>query len=257
MDRHLIVFVRAPRVGAVKSRLAADIGAVAAWKFQRDAIRSLLARVGADPAWRTWLALAPSRARGRPPWLRRLPRLDQGRGDLGARMARALVAAPRGPVVLVGGDIPELGRAHVERAFRALARAEVVVGPADDGGFWLVGLRRRPRPPRHIAARMFAGVRWSTPHALADLLANLRGRADVALADTLSDVDTGADHARWRARGGSRSSGYAGRPRPGSSRSRGRISTKLQGRKRLSSCHLRMSSQPSRHAPGDPGRANR
>ena len=257
MDRHLIVFARAPRVGAVKARLAGDIGAVAAWKFQRDTLRALLWRVGAGPAWRTWLAVTPPRARSEPAWPRRLPRLDQGRGDLGARMARALAAVPGGPVVLVGGDIPELGRAHVERAFRALATAETVVGPAEDGGFWLVGMRRRPRPPRHVAARMFAGVRWSTPHALADLLANLRGRAGVALADTLADIDTGADHARWRARRGSRSSGYAGFPRPGSSRSRGRISTKLQGRKRLSSCHLRMSSQPSRHAPGDPGSANR
>ena len=207
MDRHLIVFARAPRVGAVKARLAGDIGAVAAWKFQRDTLRALLWRVGAGPAWRTWLAVTPPRARSEPAWPRRLPRLDQGRGDLGARMARALAAVPGGPVVLVGGDIPELGRAHVERAFRALATAETVVGPADDGGFWLVGMRRRPRPPRHVAARMFAGVRWSTPHALADLLANLRGRAGVALADTLADIDTGADHARWRARRGPGASG--------------------------------------------------
>ena len=207
MERHLVVFVRAPRLGAVKSRLADDIGAVAAWKFQRDTIRSLLSRVGADPAWRTWLAVTPSRSRASPPWPHHLRRLEQGGGDLGARMARTLTEIPRGPAVLVGGDIPELRRAHVERAFRALVPAEVVVGPADDGGFWLVGMRRRPRAPRHLAARMFAGVRWSTPHALADLLANLNGHARVALTDTLSDIDTGADYARWRRRRGGRPSG--------------------------------------------------
>ena len=257
MDRHLVVFVRAPQLGTVKSRLAKDIGAVAAWKFQRDTICSLLSQVGTGRTWRTWLTVTPSPTRGNPTWPRHLQRLDQGRGDLGTRMARLLVAAPRGPVVLIGGDIPELRRIHIERAFRALATAEVAIGPADDGGFWLVGMRRRPRAPRQIVARMFADVRWSTPHALADVLANLDGYASVRLTDALSDIDTGADYERWRARRRSCPGAYAGRLLSGSSLSRGRISTKLQGRKRLSSCHLRISSQPSRHAPGDPGSANK
>jgi glycosyltransferase A (GT-A) superfamily protein (DUF2064 family) len=68
-----------------------------------------------------------------------------------------------------------------------------VFGPADDGGYWLIGLSRRPR-----LLRPFAGVRWSTPHALADTLANLRGRP-VALLPALSDVDTPADFARCAA----------------------------------------------------------
>ena len=200
MNKHLVMFVRAPVLGVAKSRLAYDIGAVTAWKFHRDTTRLLLSRLGCDRGWQTWLAVTPSRFLASPIWPRQLQRLDQGRGDLGTRMARPFVVAPPGPVVLIGGDIPELGHAHIDRAFRSLTTAEVVLGPADDGGFWLVGMRRRPRPPRQMVARMFVGVRWSTPHALADVLANLDGYATVALTDELSDIDTGADYARWRAR---------------------------------------------------------
>ncbi|MGH6660397.1 MAG: DUF2064 domain-containing protein, partial [Rhodospirillales bacterium] len=74
----------------------------------------------------------------------------------------------------------------------ALGRADAVFGPAADGGYWLVGLRRRPR-----RLRLFEGVRWSSEHALADTLANLGGRPHVLL-ETLEDVDDGAAYQRWR-----------------------------------------------------------
>jgi len=118
----------------------------------------------------------------------------QGRGDLGARMVRLFRDLPPGPVVVVGSDVPDLGPAHIVRAFARLGSHDWVFGPAGDGGYWLIGARRRPvwRPP-------FAGVRWSSPHALADTLANLTA-ARVAVADELPDIDTGADLARWRLR---------------------------------------------------------
>jgi glycosyltransferase A (GT-A) superfamily protein (DUF2064 family) len=126
-------------------------------------------------------------------WPPEIPRLSQGPGDLGTRMARPFAALPPGPVVIVGSDIPDLRRAHVARAFAALDCHDLVFGPAADGGYWLVGARRRPLPPR-----LFANVRWSSPHALADTLANLEHGFSVALLDTLTDVDTGADLARSR-----------------------------------------------------------
>ncbi len=68
---------------------------------------------------------------------------------------------------------------------------DAVFGPAVDGGYWLVGMKRRP-----WLRGVFADVRWSSPHALADTLANLAGRR-VLLLDRLRDVDTGADLAAW------------------------------------------------------------
>jgi len=99
---------------------------------------------------------------------------------------------PPGPAVIVGTDIPDLSAAHVSRAFRALGDHDAVFGPAADGGYWLVGLRRSPRVPD-----AFSSVRWSTEHALSDTLANLVG-LKVAFVETLDDVDDGASLARWR-----------------------------------------------------------
>ncbi len=192
---HLVVFVRAPRLGAVKRRLAADIGAPAATAFYRHTVASVLARLRRDPRWRLTLAVTPDRdARQSGFWPARLRRVPQGSGDLGKRMARVMAAMPPGPVVVVGSDVPELSTRHVAPAFHALGRADAVFGPAPDGGYWLVGLkRRRPLPG------LFDAVRWSTEHALADTLANLPPRASVAFIETLVDIDDGAAFARWRA----------------------------------------------------------
>jgi glycosyltransferase A (GT-A) superfamily protein (DUF2064 family) len=118
----------------------------------------------------------------------------QGRGDLGQRMLRPFKKLPPGPVVLVGSDIPAMRPSHVAHAFRLLARHELVFGPANDGGFWLVGARRRRPMPRSL----YANVRWSTAHALADTRANIPVSVSVGLADELDDVDTAEDLRRYR-----------------------------------------------------------
>ena len=128
-------------------------------------------------------------------WPGHLRRLPQGGGDLGARLARFLRRPPPGPVAIVGTDIPELGAAQIARAFRALERHDMAFGPSPDGGYWLIGARRRPPPPG-----LFRGVRWSTGHALADTLANLGPRCRSAFLEELADVDDGADYRRWRAK---------------------------------------------------------
>lgn len=175
----VIVFARAPRLGAVKRRLARGIGAMAALHFYRRQLAATL-REARDGRWRALVAATPDRAR----WPCPLPRIPQGQGDLGRRMARA--AAPHRRVVLVGSDIPGLARRDIAAAFRALGRADAVFGPAEDGGYWLVGLG--PRRPAHP----FAAVRWSSEHALGDTLANFHGRR-IALLRSLCDVDTAAD----------------------------------------------------------------
>lgn len=186
----LIVFARAPRLGCVKRRLAREVGAVAALRFHRGEVARLGRVFARERRWRTLLAVTPDGARFPSP----LARVAQGGGDLGQRMWRAL--APHRRAVLVGCDIPGLGARQVAAAFRALGNADAVFGPATDGGFWLVGFG--PRRPRAV----FAGVRWSTEHALADALRNCAGWR-VALLAPLSDVDSAAD-LRLHRRGGQR-----------------------------------------------------
>jgi rSAM/selenodomain-associated transferase 1 len=194
MRGQLILFARAPQLGGGKRRLAHDIGEVGALRFERLMLMRLLRQLGGDRRWRLRLAVTPDRAiRQARHWRHGVVAVGQGPGDLGMRMYRALAAPPPGPVVLVGADIPALRARHVAAAFRLLGRCDLVFGPAADGGFWLVGARRRSRLPP-----LFAQVRWSSPDALADTLAGLPRGIAVGFVETLEDVDDGAAYARLR-----------------------------------------------------------
>jgi rSAM/selenodomain-associated transferase 1 len=189
--RHLVIFAKAPALGRVKRRLAAEIGTLAALRFQRAATARLLRRVARDRRWQCWLALTPDRAIAGPRfWHVPCRRIAQGQGDLGARMARPFSRLPRGEVVVIGSDIPDIAASHIVAAFRLLGSSDLVFGPARDGGYWLIGGRRLPRG-------LFAAVRWSSEHALADTLRNVPLRWRVARAATLDDVDDGAAYRRW------------------------------------------------------------
>ncbi|KAB2849644.1 MAG: glycosyltransferase [Hyphomicrobiaceae bacterium] len=176
-----------PVMGRVKTRLARQAGAVAATSFYRHAISTVIGRLCRFPRWRTILAVDPDTAVPSNHWPAHVQRIGQGRGELGERMQRLLDELPPGPLIIVGTDIPAITASHIARAFRLLATHDVVLGPAEDGGYWLVGLRRSPR-----ILRPFLGVRWSGPHALADTEANL-ARCRIAHADRLADVDDLAD----------------------------------------------------------------
>lgn len=180
----IVVFGRVPRLGTVKRRLAAEIGERAALRFHTGTMMRLLRRLAADRRFCTMLAATPDRARlPLPP---RVVRMPQTHGNLGRRMSAVFRRLPRRRVAIIGCDIPVAGPADVEACFRALGSAEAVFGPAEDGGYWLIGLgARRPALP-------FANVRWSTEEALAGTIANLRGR-HIALLRRLHDVDTAAD----------------------------------------------------------------
>jgi uncharacterized protein len=198
MRCHLVLFVRAPILGHGKRRLAKDIGDLAAVRFERRMIALLLRRLGADRRWDLRIAVTPDRARRQARlWRRGVEVFGQGWGDLGERMHCAIAAAPPGPVVLVGSDIPALDAPSVAAAFRLLGAHDLVFGPAADGGFWLLGARRRPRLPP-----LFEKVRWSSPHALADTIAGLPRPVRVGLVDALEDVDDGDAYRRLNPRRG-------------------------------------------------------
>ena len=185
----LIAFARAPAIGVGKTRLARDIGRVEAWRVYRSMSQGLLRRLG-DPRWRLVVRIAPDRSR----WPAGPAREPQGRGGLGERLERAIRAHSRTSLVVIGADAPEVTPARVARAFRALQRTGAVFGPAEDGGFWLMGLS--PSRARRVCLQ---GVRWSTEHALADTVAALGGAAPVYL-EALSDIDDASALAAWRVR---------------------------------------------------------
>ena len=194
-ERHLAIFAKEPRPGRAKRRLARDVGHAEAWLFYRRLVRRVLPPIARDPRWTTWLATTPDDWQGREPfWPFALPRIGQGRGDVGRRMLHVFRSLPPGPAIIVGSDIPGLAPAHVARGFAALGRADMVLGPATDGGYWLIGLSQRAR-----AIDPFRDVRWSSPWALADTMRGLPAGFRLARADCLADVDDGEAYDRWRA----------------------------------------------------------
>lgn len=176
-----------PRAGLVKTRLARQIGVVAATFFYRHATRAVTMRLAASTRWQTWLAITPDHAVELSIWPARVGRRGQRRGDLGQRMQGIMDWPGRGPIIIVGTDIPAIRPNHIAAAFRQLGTADAVFGPTPDGGYWLAGLRRTPG-----ILRPFENVRWSSAYALADTWANMR-ESDVTQASLLSDVDDEGD----------------------------------------------------------------
>jgi len=190
----LIMFARAPYLGTVKKRLAAGIGPVAARAFYVKTTTNVLVAVSANAVWQTVMCVTPdaSAAQGRF-WPAGVMQLPQGYGDLGDRMERALMSFPDRPVAIIGSDIPEITHGHIQTAFTALGRSDLVLGPSPDGGYWLVGARAGS-----LARGLFRDVRWSSEYTLEDTLENT-GNRRVALIDELDDIDDVTDLENWRA----------------------------------------------------------
>lgn len=198
-NKRLILFTRYPVLGEVKTRLIPALGREGAAALHRrlvlralreavEACRTITASLevhfdeGTENAMSHWLG-EPARF------------VSQGTGDLGARMARAFDESFRAgstATIIIGSDCPELSADVLARAFSHLAEVPVVLGPALDGGYYLIGLSR-PMP------ELFCNIPWGTDRVLADSLAVLhRHGCQAALLDPLGDIDRPEDIPAWR-----------------------------------------------------------
>jgi rSAM/selenodomain-associated transferase 1 len=191
--RLLIVFVKAPRAGKVKTRLAQSVGANAACLIYQILASRVLTQIESLPG--VQLRFHPATARNEiRPWRRRgWTVAPQGGGDLGQRLKRAFREAFSTRcerVAIIGSDSPELTARDVEDAWSALDGNDVVLGPSADGGYWLVALRKS-------LPKLFAKIPWSTDRVLAATLASAKSAGlQVHLLRELADVDTEDD---WKA----------------------------------------------------------
>ncbi|MEO0882500.1 MAG: TIGR04282 family arsenosugar biosynthesis glycosyltransferase [Pseudomonadota bacterium] len=195
MIRTLTIFVKPPLIGLSKTRLAVTLSPAEARRIARWTMAQTIRQVR-DPRWDTVLYAAPDKALACDfggLWPGDIDRRSQGTGDLGDRLDRALFEAPIGPVLFIGADAPDISRALVWQAFRSLQGHDAVFGPASDGGFWLFGLNKAVRTPSP-----FQSVRWSGPHAMADVRQNLGPSASVTELPVLIDIDDADDWLAWR-----------------------------------------------------------
>lgn len=187
MSPRVVMFTRYPEPGRAKTRLIPALGADGAAALHRTLTERTI-----DAIRQSGLAME-IRSTGAPvgafaDWLGDGQIVDQGEGDLGERLHRA---GPPYPTVFVGADAPDLTPALLRNAADALAHAPAVIGPAEDGGYWLLGLSR-------AVDDVFTEIDWSTDSVCAQTTARLAaaGIAPVMLS-TLADCDRPEDLARW------------------------------------------------------------
>jgi len=184
-----MLFARAPRAGRVKTRLAAEVGEEVALATYRSVGGLVAGQVAAQYPITIWYDPpdALDEMRG---WLGDHEFLSQAGANLGARMAHAFethFARGDTPVIVIGADAPGVGAATIEEAERALAEADVVIGPALDGGYYLLGLNGP-------AAAIFDGVPWGSDGVFEVTVALCRQcHLAVELLEPLRDLDTAAD----------------------------------------------------------------
>jgi hypothetical protein len=193
MNREVVlVFQKNAVLGKVKTRLASGMGELPALEIYRHLIQltySVLEDVPV-PVWTYFSDYIPETLN--PPKAKSFVQEGQ---DLGERMANAFARSFESgmeKVVLIGTDCPTLQSNHLNEAFEALNHSDLVVGPATDGGYYLIGMKRR-------ADYLFEGINWSTAEVLSQTLgvATVHG-LHFTLLDELSDIDTQEDWERYR-----------------------------------------------------------
>jgi hypothetical protein len=184
----LMVFLKEPVSGKVKTRLAESIGPDQACKAYLQMVDVLLNRLKSFPDIHllitdTGSGFDLSKWKLNPQW----KTCAQSEGDLGFRMSSAFRDSfDQGydKVLLIGSDCPEVGKSDLEMAFNKLEESDLVLGPSRDGGYWLIGMNA-------LHQTVFKGISWSTEIVLQQTLKQAeKERLSCSLLRTLTDIDT-------------------------------------------------------------------
>jgi len=187
------IFCKAPVLGKVKTRFIQKLGARAALDLYQQMFERLIAELSAS-RFKTELWISPDKDHAFfEPYA--FARFQQAGPDLGGRMSTALHdgLTRHESVILVGTDLPLIDRSYIDLAVSSLRDHEVVIGPADDGGYGLVGVKAE-------TPDMFSDIDWGTERVLSQTCAKLnRDGLDFGLLPLIWDVDRPADLPRYEA----------------------------------------------------------
>jgi uncharacterized protein len=195
-ENEILIFAKHPELGRCKTRLAKGVGDRNALTIYRTLLGHTLKTVQETPYRKVLMVDPPEHTEDGPGWAPGMDAyLPQADGDLGARMSGAVEAAfTRGAkkVVLLGCDCPQISKDSVTSSFTALDSCDVVLGPTDDGGYYLLGLKER-----HLS--LFRDIPWSTGKVFEKTLNILKFQTLSYISlDAFSDVDTLEDFNRVR-----------------------------------------------------------
>ena len=197
-DRCLLFFVKYPEKGKVKSRLAAVIGDDSAVSLYKNLVAQMLSTLK-EGTFPLYICFFPKNAQ-KPikNWLGREYRyIPQNGKDLGERMRNGFIggfAMGYKRVVLIGSDIPDLPMKYIEEAFKSLKEMDAVIGPAFDGGYYLIGFNLNTFSPQ-----VFEGIVWGTENVFEETMRKLkRFRRVVYTLPYQRDIDTAEDLKRLK-----------------------------------------------------------
>jgi rSAM/selenodomain-associated transferase 1 len=191
VDAGLVVFLRLPDKGKVKTRLAATLGEEAALEIYKKLVLNTL-----DMVTRSGIPAYLFYTDGLPPAGERDARRSyhiQVDGDLGTKMANALsfVLSLHKKALIIGSDCPDLTPEILHACCRSLDEKEIVLGPADDGGYYLLGCSE-------LHPVLFTGIKWSTPSVLDQTIEKIKeANLSYCLLERLHDIDTAEDWIRY------------------------------------------------------------
>lgn len=197
-DYRLLLFVRYPQPGRTKTRLISVLGADGAAQIQREMAEYLLSRLR-DSSWQVHVHFTGTEKSHMQDWLGKdLVYCCQLSGDLGDRLWHAFqqeFSAGAHCIVAIGADCPSLSPQHICQAFQQLESKDMVLGPAKDGGYYLIGLRQG-----HLRYQtLFQGIDWSTSRVFQQTQTKAQQlKLSLVQLETLSDIDRPQDLAIWR-----------------------------------------------------------
>ena len=184
MQKHLIVFVKNPVLGTVKTRLASSIGDVKALEVYKDLVKKCRNECLAVDVKRH---LFYSKQISDDAWSGgAFSKYIQVEGDLGDKITAAFqsICMQTGKVIIIGSDCYDLDAATIEEAFEKLDDSDVVIGPANDGGYYLLGTN-------NFHPEIFHNITWSTELVLGETIRGVKSKnLSVSLLKELIDLDT-------------------------------------------------------------------
>jgi uncharacterized protein len=193
-DILLVIFCREPIKGKVKTRLAHSIGEARTLQIYRNLLSNTIQSAKELDCQILLLVTDPITKTVHLDWTESLPFEIQCGGDLGQRMSMVFerYCKEGRSVILMGSDCPDLDSAHLKSAIDGLKHADVVLGPASDGGYYLIGMKKHH-------PELFINIEWSSDKVLMKTLEKIKSiDANLHLLPVLTDIDTEEDLIRTK-----------------------------------------------------------
>jgi len=186
MDKiNLIIFARRPEISVGKTRLKKRIGKILGANFYYYNLMQTIKRLHSDKRIKITICTSPDSSIKN--WPKNIystiPRIAQGPGDIGKKMWKVL-SDNSSKKIIIGSDIPNITSKIIIKAWKKLYSSQIVFGPSEDGGFWLIGLSQN-----HKIKNLFYNVDWSQNNTLEQVEHNINSSVKVSYVDTLIDID--------------------------------------------------------------------